>query len=187
MDRLLDHLVESAVYTASDLKSFQNRLTELKNIITTPTSPTDGVVIAAPAPSTVRVEKAANEPEAMKRLLLKKYAKCQNTLDKLLSGLEHLDSSLVATHQRLVTIRRTLAGIAARPKPTLNEATHLKEELRAIDSKRVDGKFMGPKGDVPPGQALLIGLLEENFDLLQDIMARQEDVAIPLKPIVRLW
>jgi len=174
MNRLLDHLVESAVYTASDLKSFQNRLTELKNIITTP------------APSTDSVEKAANEPEAMKRLLLKKYAKCQNTLDKLLSGLEHLDPSLVATHQRLVTIRRTLAGIAARPKPTLNEATHLKEELRAIDSKRVDGKFMGPKGDVPPGQALLIGLLEENFDLLQDIMARQEDVAIPLKPIVRL-
>lgn len=27
------------------------------------------------------------------------------------------------------------------------------------------------------------GLLEENFDICQDILARQEDVAIPLKPI----
>jgi Protein of unknown function (DUF2408) len=36
---------------------------------------------------------------------------------------------------------------------------------------------------VPQGQAILAGLLESNFEIAQDIAARQEDVAMPLKPI----
>jgi hypothetical protein len=52
--------------------------------------------------------------------------------------------------------------------------------------KRVDGKFLGPGGSsVPEGQALLSGLLDACFDIVQDIKAREaeEDVSPPLKPI----
>ena len=54
------------------------------------------------------------------------------------------------------------------------------------NSKRVDGKFLGPGGSsVPDGQALLSGILESSFDLAHDIKAREaeEDVGPTLKPI----
>lgn len=87
-------------------------------------------------------------------------------------------------HQKLIQFRRQLAGLAARPKAAKAEAQAFLEDLRAIDAKRVDGKFVGADGtSIPHGQALCGGLLEENFDICQDILARQEDVAIPLKPI----
>lgn len=51
-------------------------------------------------------------------------------------------------------------------------------------SKRVDGKFLGMGGSsVPDGQAILAGILEESFDIAQDLEARQDEVAVPLKPI----
>jgi len=61
----------------------------------------------------------------------------------------------------------------------------LLEELRKIDSKRVDGKFLGPNGTVPASQAVCSSLLEECFDIAQEIKAQDESrsVADSLKPI----
>lgn len=56
----------------------------------------------------------------------------------------------------------------------------------AVPRKRVDGKFLGPGGSsVPEGQALLSGLIDSCFDIVQDIKAREheENVSPPLKPI----
>lgn len=50
----------------------------------------------------------------------------------------------------------------------------------------MDGKFLGPGGSsVPEGQALLSGLIDSCFDIVQDIKAREheDNVAPPLKPI----
>lgn len=108
----------------------------------------------------------------------------EKIMSRLLDSLSVLAPELVPLHQRLIQIRRQLAGIAARPKASKPEAQALQEELRSVDTKRVDGKFLGRDGSsIPQGQALCAGLLEENFDICQDILARQEDVAIPLKPI----
>jgi hypothetical protein len=55
-----------------------------------------------------------------------------------------------------------------------------------LHRKRVDGKFLGPGGSyVPEGQALLSGLLDQCFEITQDIKARdaEEDVTPTLKPI----
>lgn len=59
------------------------------------------------------------------------------------------------------------------------------EELRKIDSKRVDGKFLGPGGSFPPSQAVCSSLLEECFEIVQEIRALDEskNVASSLKPI----
>jgi Protein of unknown function (DUF2408) len=57
--------------------------------------------------------------------------------------------------------------------------------------KRVDGKFLGPGGSsVPKSQAICSSLLEECFEISQEIRARsgEEDVSFALKPIYdRLW
>lgn len=52
-------------------------------------------------------------------------------------------------------------------------------------SKRVDGKFLGPGGIVPESQAICSSLLEECFDISQEIKAQEEskNVAESLKPI----
>jgi hypothetical protein len=59
-------------------------------------------------------------------------------------------------------------------------------DLADLNSKRVDGKFLGPGGSsVPTGQAILVGLMEANFEICQDIKAREAegDISMPLKPI----
>jgi hypothetical protein len=52
-------------------------------------------------------------------------------------------------------------------------------------SKRVDGKFLGPSGNIPASQAICSSLLEECFEIVQEIRAQEESkhVAPPLKPI----
>jgi len=54
-----------------------------------------------------------------------------------------------------------------------------------ICRKRVDGKFLGPGGNIPASQAICSSLLEECFDIVQEIRAQEESkhVAPPLKPI----
>lgn len=52
--------------------------------------------------------------------------------------------------------------------------------------KRVDGKFLGPGGSsVPEGQALLSGILDTCFEVVQDVKAREAEgeVTPSLKPI----
>jgi hypothetical protein len=57
--------------------------------------------------------------------------------------------------------------------------------LIAASSTRVDGKFLGPNGTVPASQAVCSSLLEECFDITQEIKAQDESkhVADSLKPI----
>ena len=56
---------------------------------------------------------------------------------------------------------------------------------RSVCSKRVDGKFLGPGGMIPASQAICSSLLEECFDIAQEIRAQEESkhVATSLKPI----
>ncbi|EIW58671.1 uncharacterized protein TRAVEDRAFT_168314 [Trametes versicolor FP-101664 SS1] len=65
------------------------------------------------------------------------------------------------------------------------ELKPIQEELRRIDSKRVDGKFFGPGGTVPASQAVCSSLLEDCFDIVQEIRAQDEskNVASSLRPI----
>lgn len=103
-----------------------------------------------------------------------------------------MSAELAPLHQRLITLRRLLASIAARPRPTASDVANILAELRQIeDNRALGGKFVVPGPDGEPyapakGQELLAGLLEDNFEICQDIQAREgaEDVARgPLQPI----
>ncbi|KAG8926097.1 hypothetical protein FRC03_009545 [Tulasnella sp. 419] len=161
---LLDHMNESSSFTETDLKPFRARLDELREIVTSD-------------------RQSGKHPEAMTKLLEKKLNAAESVLARLQESLSFLSVELVPIHQKLVALRRQLVALAAKPKPSKTDLKPLQEELRKIDSKRVDGKFLGPGGVVPASQALVSGILEECFEIAQEIQAREHEVSFTLKPI----
>ncbi|BGO92623.1 hypothetical protein NBRC10512_008171 [Rhodotorula toruloides] len=184
MKRLLTHLNESGIYTEADLKPYQSRLAELKEIINEGRTPLQG------SGDPTEMEHDA----AMNKLLLHKWDVCDRLVKKLASSLSSLSVELYPIHQRLITLRRSLASIAARPRPSINDVQPILAELRTIEDKRKDGKFVVEKppagsGDFfapEKGQELLAGLLQDNFDICEDIKAREGEDQVargPLQPI----
>ncbi|WFD28615.1 hypothetical protein MNAN1_003628 [Malassezia nana] len=165
MKQLLDHLDESAVYTEADLKPFVARIQELREIVRND-------------------ERENKHPPQLTKLMSRKLEACQQLTNKLQNALSVISVELLPIHQKLVQIRRQLNAAAARPKPPKAEVRQLQEELRMIQSKRVDGKFLGPGGSsVPEGQEMLAGLLESCFELSNDILVRNSTVSPTLQPI----
>ncbi|EJU03829.1 hypothetical protein DACRYDRAFT_49860 [Dacryopinax primogenitus] len=165
IQQLLDHINESGVYSESDLQPFRHRLADIRQIVR-------------------KDAETGLHPQAMIKLLERKLDKCDASLNALHHSLSELSPELLPIHQKLVTIRRQLVAIAAKAKPSKADMRPLLEELRSIDSKRVDGKFVGPGGaPVPSSQALCQSLLEECFDITQEIRATDDDVSPTLKPI----
>ncbi|WVN85977.1 uncharacterized protein L203_101135 [Cryptococcus depauperatus CBS 7841] len=167
MRQILSYMNESGAYSEQFLIPFRERQGQLKQLITQDSA-------------------EGKHPEPIVRLMLRKLEGVEHQLDDLFESLTVLSVELVPIHQRLVQLRKQLSALAAEPKPNKQEYKAILEELRKIDSKRVDGKFLGPGGSsVPEGQALLSGLLETCFEITQDIKAREaeEDVSPSLKPI----
>jgi DNA-binding FrmR family transcriptional regulator len=166
MRQFLSHMEESGVYNESDLAPFQRRLGELRHIVQ-------------------QDAEKSKHPEAMTKLLERQFNECDVIMRSLQDSLSVLSVELVPIHERLVTIRRQLVALAAKEGSHRAEIKSLAEELRKIDSKRVDGKFLGPGGTMPASQALCTSLIEECFDILQQIKAQDEskNVASSLKPI----
>ncbi|PIL25010.1 hypothetical protein GSI_12898 [Ganoderma sinense ZZ0214-1] len=97
-------------------------------------------------------------------------------------------NSKTPTRESTPTPKATSLDAHSKDKDGLRVKAELKpiqEELRKIDSKRVDGKFLGPGGMVPASQAVCSSLLEECFDIVQEIRAQDEskNVASSLRPI----
>ncbi|SNX84405.1 uncharacterized protein MEPE_03114 [Melanopsichium pennsylvanicum] len=165
MKQLLDHLQESGIYTEADLQPFGSRLIELRDIIR-------------------RDGECGRHPPQLTKLMTRKLEICEKTVRKLEGSLKVLSVELVPIHQKIISIRRQLAAAAAKLKPARAEIKQLQEELRKIDAKRVDGKFLGPGGSsVPAGQAILVGVLEECFEICHDMTIRNDEVPMTLQPI----
>lgn len=66
------------------------------------------------------------------------------------------------------------------PSPLTRSNTH-----HSNNRTRVDGKFLGPGGIIPTSQAICSSLLEECFEIAQEIKAHEDskNVASSLKPI----
>ncbi|KAH7914612.1 hypothetical protein BJ138DRAFT_1123378 [Hygrophoropsis aurantiaca] len=193
MRQILSHMNESAVYNEADLAPFVRRLGELRQIVQHDAD-------------------SGKHPEAMTKLLERQLNECDAIVESLQDSLSVLSVELIPIHERLVTIRRQLVALAAKEGSHKAELKPLQEELRKIDSlsaflirdtlllwmsfitleltvcrhrKRVDGKFLGPGGIVPASQVLCSSLLEECFDILQEIKAQEDsrNVASSLKAI----
>ncbi|KAJ3812516.1 hypothetical protein EV368DRAFT_44332 [Lentinula lateritia] len=166
MRQILNHMNESAVYNEADLAPFRRRISDLRQIL----------------------QRDANEskhPEAILKLLERQLSKCDSIVRSLEESLSVISVELVPVHEKLVTIRRKLVALAAKEGSHKADLKPLQEELRKIDSTRVDGKFLGPGGIVPASQAICTSLLEECFEIAQEIKANEDSKNVPtsLKPI----
>ncbi|KAF8325828.1 uncharacterized protein EI90DRAFT_2021268 [Cantharellus anzutake] len=173
--QLLMHMSESLVYSETDLIPFQRRVEELSAIIHK-----DGI--------------EEKHPEGIQILLERKLDRCTKLLNTLHESLSDLSPELVPIHQTLVRIRRQLVALAAKPKPPKADLKPLQEELRRIDAGRVGDRFMIPHEDgtvdVPESQAICSSILEECFEIAEEIKIRsnEAEVSHALKPIYdRLW
>ncbi|BEI81405.1 hypothetical protein CcaverHIS002_0205650 [Cutaneotrichosporon cavernicola] len=145
-----------------------------------------GIYTEAFATLSSTIVTSSSTPEAVIKYMSWKLDGNEAILKTLMESLGVLNVELVPIHNRLVALRKQLIALASQPKVPKAELKPIVEELRKIDSKRVDGKFLGPGGSsVPEGQALLGGLIDSCFEIVQDIKAREaeDEVSPPLRPI----
>ncbi|KAE9399924.1 hypothetical protein BT96DRAFT_965514 [Gymnopus androsaceus JB14] len=166
MRQILNHMNESNVYNEADLAPFRRRISDLRQILQ-------------------RQSGDSKHPEAIVKLLERQLNKCDSIVRELEESLSVISVELVPVHEKLVTIRRKLVALAAKEGSHKAELKPLQEELRKVDSTRVDGKFLGPGGIVPASQAVCSALLEECFEIAQEIKANEDSKNVPtsLKPI----
>lgn len=136
--QILDHMNESAVYNESDLAPFHRRLGELRQLVQQDSK--------NPA-LTKLLERQLNEcgssfiytsRESFKLKVAFLICLLEFYTDAIVRSLEEslsvLSVELIPIHEKLVTIRRQLVALAAKPESHKAELKPLQEELRRIDS-----------------------------------------------------
>ncbi|KAF9188954.1 hypothetical protein BGZ51_000202 [Haplosporangium sp. Z 767] len=157
-------LQESGVYAAEDLKQYEERLQELEAFIRAD-------------------ESKSSIPDIQTRILRRKLDFNNNTLKELQEAAKSISPELTPIHRRLVQLKIELGTLASKPSWDTSDVHLIQEQLREIESKRSDGKFMNEEGNVVSGQAAVIGLLEDCYDDCHNLLATKERVPKKLQDI----
>ncbi|SCU88950.1 LADA_0E12904g1_1 [Lachancea dasiensis] len=192
VQRLLEHLDESNVFTHHDLRPIKERLDEISKIVAHSSPPTE----CRDSDLSIDNDNITDEKNRNKieedLLLRAKLNHCLQEYDHIESKLEEIDSGLQETMEKLFQLRRGLLSLAAYSKRkmhanssqtkstdapmsqvSINEKLHaLKSELVEIESHRdPSGKFISAAtGQVATkGQNVLNGLLDDCHDLINDL------------------
>ncbi|KAJ3104922.1 hypothetical protein HDU96_008767 [Phlyctochytrium bullatum] len=153
----------SAEERETDLHTIQERLHAIEN---------DHVVDGKFVP---KGWKAGDRVPGGQALVANLLARCYKLVRHLQESEPTVSPRLYPLENRLLNIVSTLtafkqaliAGALIDPI----ELRLLQEHVREIDSKRKDGKFIDEgSDDIPEGQAILTGLLEEAYDLIHDCL-----------------
>jgi Protein of unknown function (DUF2408) len=160
----LDHISDSAVFTLADIDPVKSRLADMRAIVQ-------------------KDELAGEAPDSIMRLITHKLDMCDSTIQELTDRLSMLSPELKSIQQKLVSIKRQMAAFASRKSFNPSELTPLIDELKAIDSQRVDGQFLSKTGDSPAGQEVVLGLLDECFTFAHDLKANGQNICPSLRPI----
>ncbi|KAJ3217047.1 hypothetical protein HDU67_008605 [Dinochytrium kinnereticum] len=154
----------SAEEREADLHSIQERLHKIENehVI-------DGKFVG-------KGWKAGDRVPGGQALVANLLARCYKLVRQLQESEPAVSPRLYPLENRLLNIVSTLEAFkqalisGALIDPI--ELRILQEHVRDIDAKRVDGKFVDEEGtnEIPEGQAILTGLLEEAYDLIHDCL-----------------
>ncbi|RMJ19187.1 hypothetical protein CDV36_001068 [Fusarium kuroshium] len=134
--RLLDHLVEADVYSAKDLGSIKTTLEGLCNSIR------DAANDESPD---------KRHPPYMLTLLSNRVKLCNSTLEKLQKRLERVPQSLLETHEKLVSILRSISLANTKSKFSSNEVKKLRNQILEIGESHNGGKFTAEDGSLVEG------------------------------------
>ncbi|KAI8837106.1 hypothetical protein BC829DRAFT_405325 [Chytridium lagenaria] len=125
--------------------------------------------------------KAGDRVPGGQALVANLLARCYKLVRQLQESEPSVAPRLYPLENRLLNIVSTLTAF----KQALLSGAHidpielrlLQDHVRDIDSKRVDGKFIDETDgstQIPEGQAILTGLLEEAYDLIHDCLLEME-------------
>ncbi|KAJ1555860.1 hypothetical protein HK405_011588 [Cladochytrium tenue] len=206
----LDQLEETGLVTLSTLRDTETSLLHIKDALETYASTTNSpanVSAAAVAVSGTGRASSLNVSETglsfAKRAYLARPDAVSEYFDfvdpdslnivtvlaRLRETISTIAPALRPVYERLVKMKSELSSLLARGSPhafSLAEVQVIQDELREIDSVRIDGKFLAREdASVLPGQAAVIDLLESCYDDAHELLALREaiDGENPLRPV----
>jgi len=139
VQRLLDHLEETGLYSAKDLESLTKTLENMRQTLGRGTE---------------------NYSPQLLTLLESRLEQCQISLFRLQKGLEPLSPELAPLHETLISILRSTSAANTRSKFSSSEVRELQEQLKEVESHLQDGSFVGQDGPILGGQEVVKDLLD---------------------------
>ncbi|PVV03220.1 hypothetical protein BB560_002307 [Smittium megazygosporum] len=159
-------------YTQEDLLPFKERLAEIQEII--------------------KESKFSQSTlyNAEIELVSRKLRQNMKLLEELENSIREVSEELSEIYSQLVYIKNMLIDLAAACNGKLienSEAIKLAKEsqrvLLEIDELRINNNFLDSDGTLSKGQAQVVGVLEQCFDIVHDLLADGEAVSDAMKPL----
>ncbi|KAJ3296524.1 hypothetical protein HDU76_006719 [Blyttiomyces sp. JEL0837] len=181
---VLDQLNESGLFTQEviaeaekNIASLAEQVEEFKKHKATTTAV---AASSAPVPAAPEGVKGTGAGRGL-QLVEEKLEACVALVKDLRETLNTISPALLPVHARLVEIKSELSTLLSRGGAhafSLAEVQMLQDELREIDSIRIDGKFIGREGggSVVAGQAAVIGLMELCYEDVHELLALREAI-----------
>ncbi|KAJ2454854.1 hypothetical protein EV183_001274 [Coemansia sp. RSA 2336] len=166
-----DLMNDTGVYTDDDLEPFKKRLQEIRQLVDAEVSRES--------------EEESGKPTPELQLVLRRLRQCEKELALLEETTRVISDELTPIYEELVHIRRRLTALSFMAHDDAQtEAKELQKRLIEIDDMRVDDRFVDAEsGAVAAGQTQVVGLLEECFDRLHDVMAEGSTVPKDMAPL----
>ncbi|KAF9880756.1 hypothetical protein CkaCkLH20_01798 [Colletotrichum karsti] len=159
--RLLDHLTEVDLFSAKDLESISHTVEKLA----------------------YNVKSTENEYSPyLITLLSNRLERCKKSLAHLQKRLDRLEDPLPKTYEKLISILRSMSLANTRTKFSPSEVQKLQAQLRELDEKRKDGKFVSEDGKVPAGSEEVAELLEKCLKWSEVVLERKGVIPENFKP-----
>jgi len=99
--------------------------------------------------------------------------KCRASLDTLRGELDLLGEPLLATHEKLISLLRSISLLNTRTRFSASEVRKLQSQIQEIDSQRVDGKFLTESGDIAKGSDEVSSILEKCLRWAELVLERK--------------
>ncbi|OMJ22371.1 UPF0662 protein [Smittium culicis] len=168
----IELFAENGAYTEEDLLPYKERLAEIGHIIK----------------NSEYSQNQIYNPEL--ELVAKKLRQNNKSLEVLEDSIKKISDELIPIFSRLVTLKQRLMAVTAacngkamENKEAAKEAKEYQRELIEIDELRINNKFYNSDNTLAEGQALVVGLLEQCFDMVHDLLAEGEAVCDDMKPL----
>jgi len=94
---------------------------------------------------------------------------------QIASSVEHVDESQWPLYEKLCGVYNGLSELKKSGKYDASDVSKFQDQLNDIDSKKVDGKFVDAKGEVPTGQSMLSTLLNKSYRLARQLLVNLEE------------